>query len=159
MRMIIAVFAALSVGVLSQAFGTDPPTAEAAKPTAPAPATPAPASPSADSSATITPTAAELPADGKTTPTATNADGTKPVRLIVGDSAAEARLKKLRAAGYRPEAHGDEVVFCRREPVLGTHFQHKVCNTAEQLESMASTSQDEVEQMQRDGMKGNPSSH
>jgi hypothetical protein len=154
MRMIIAVFAALSVGVLSQAFGTDPPVTEAAKPT-----TPAPASPSVDSSATITPTPAELPADRKTTATATSADGTKPIRLIVGDSAAEARLKQLRAAGYKPEAHGDEVVFCRREPVLGTHFQHKVCNTAEQLESVASTGQDEVEQMQRVGMKGNPTGH
>jgi hypothetical protein len=41
---------------------------------------------------------------------------------------------------------------------LGTHFQRKVCNTAEQLESVASTGQDDVEQMQRDGMKGNPSS-
>jgi hypothetical protein len=151
MRMIIAVFAVLSVGVLSQAFGTDPPVEGAAKPT-----TPAPASPSVDSSATITP--AELPADRKTTATAASADGTKPVRLIVGDSAADARLKKLRAAGYTPEAHGDEVVFCRREPVLGTHFQRKVCNTAEQLESVASTGQDDVEQMQRDGMKGNPSS-
>jgi hypothetical protein len=152
MRMIIAVFAALSVGVLSQAFGTDPPVAEAAKPT-----TPAPASPSVDSSATTTP--AEQPADRKTTATATSADGTKPVRLIVGDSAAEARLNKLRAAGYKPEAHGDEVVFCRMEPVLGTHFKRKVCNTAEQLESVASTGRDEVEQMQRDGMRGNPSGH
>jgi len=154
MRMIIAVFAALSVGDLSQAFGTDPPVAEGVKPT-----TPAPASPSVDSSATITPTPAELPADRKTTATASSADGTKPVRLIVGDSAAEARLKQLRAAGYKPEAHGDEVVFCRKEPVLGTHFQRKVCNTAEQLESVASTSQDEVEQMQRIGMKGNPTGH
>jgi hypothetical protein len=128
--------------------------AGAAKPT-----TPAPASPSVDSSATITPTPAELPADRKTTATATSTDGTKSVRLIVGDAAAEARLKKLRAAGYKPEAHGDEVVFCRREPVLGTHFQRKVCNTAEQLESVASTGQDELEQMQRDGMKGNPSGH
>jgi hypothetical protein len=139
MRMIISVFAALSVGFLTQAFGTDPPVAEAAKPTAAAPT-----SPSADSSATTTPAPA---------------DGTKTVRMIVADPAAEARLKRLRAAGYKPEAHGDEVVFCRREPVLGTHFQKKVCNTAEQLESLAATSRDEVEQMQRDGMKGNPSGH
>src|SRR4051812_16298315 len=154
MRIMVTVFAALSLSVLSQAFATDPPVAEATKAT-----TPAPASPSVDSSATITPTPAELPADRNTTTTETSADGTKFVRLIVGDAAAEARLKKLRAAGYKPEAHGDEVVFCRREPVLGTHFQRKVCNTAEQLESVASTSRDEVEQMQRDGMKGNPSSN
>ena len=154
MRMIIAVFAALSVGGLSQAFGTDPPVAEATKST-----TPAPASPSVDSSATIALTPVESPAERKTTATATSADGTKPVRVIVGDSAAEARLKRLRAAGYKPEAHGDEVVFCRREAVLGTHFQRKVCNTAEQLDSVASTGQDELEQMQRSGMKGNPSGH
>jgi hypothetical protein len=154
MRMIIAVFAALSVGALSQAFATDPPVTEAAKST-----TPAAASPSVDSNATITPTPAERPADRKTKATATSADGTKSVRLIVGDSAAEARLKRLRTAGYKPEAHGDVVVFCRREPVLGTHFQRKVCNTADQLESVANTGQDELEQMQRDGMRGNPSSN
>jgi len=154
MRMIIGVFAALSVGVLSPAFGTDPPVAEAAKST-----TPAPASPGVNSSATTTATSAEQPADRKSTTTVTSADGTKPVRLIAGDAAAEARLKKLSTAGYKPEAHGDEVVFCRREPVLGTHFQRKVCNTAEQLESLTSTSQDELEQMQRTGMRGNPSGH
>jgi hypothetical protein len=154
MRMIIGVFAALSVGVLSPAFGTDPPVAGAAKPTAPAPA-----SPSVDSSATTTPTSAEQPADRKATATVTSTDGTKLVRLIAGDAAAEARLKRLRAAGYKPEAHGDEVVFCRREPVLGTHFQRKVCNTAEQLESQTNTSQDELEEMQRAGMRGNPSGH
>jgi hypothetical protein len=154
MRMIIGVFAALSVGVLSPAFGTDPPVAEAAPPT-----TPAPVSPSVDSSATTTPASAEQPVDRKATTTVTSADGTKLVRLVAGDAAAEARLKRLRTAGYKPEAHGDEVVFCRREPVLGTHFQRKVCNTAEQLESLASTSQDELEEMQRTGMRGNPSGH
>ena len=154
MRMIIGVFAALSAGVLSPAFGTDPPVAEAAKPT-----TPAPASPSGDSSATTTPASAEQSPGRKATTTATSVDGTKPVRLIAGDVAAEARLKRLRTAGYKPEAHGDELVFCRKEPVLGTHFQRKVCNTAEQLESLTSTSQDELEQMQRDGMRGNPSGH
>src|SRR3569832_759174 len=152
MRKIIAVVAGLSVGVFSQAFGVDPPVSEGAKPASPAPA-------SVDSTSTITPTTGERSADSKTTATAASADGTKPVRLIVGDAAAEARLKQLRAAGYKPEAHGDEVVFCRREPVLGTHFQHKVCNTAEQLESMTKTGQDEVDQMQRDAMKGNPSGH
>src|SRR5689334_10675142 len=150
MRMVIGVFAALSVGVLSPAFGTDPPVAEAAKPTAVAPV-----SRSVDSSATTTPTSAEQPVDRKAT--TTSVDGTKPLRLIVGDAAAEARLKRLRAAGYKPEAHGDEVVFCRREPVLGSHFQRKVCNTAEQLESQTNTSQDELEEMQRAGMRGNPS--
>ena len=154
MRMIIGVFAALSVGVLSPAFGTDPPVPGAAKPTAPAPA-----SPSVNSSVTTTPASAEQPADHKSTATVTSADGTKLVRLIAGDAAAEARLKRLRAAGYKPEAHGDEVVFCRREPVLGTHFQRKVCNTAEQLESQTNTSQDELEEMQRAGMRGNPSGH
>jgi len=154
MRMIIGLFAALSVCVLSPAFGTDPPAAEAATP-----ATAAPAAPTMDSSATSTPMAAKQPTDGKASTTATSTEGTKTVRLIAGDAPAEARLKKLRAAGYKPEAHGDEVVFCRREPVLGTKFQRKVCNTAEQLESASSTGQDELEQMQRDGMRGNPSGH
>ena len=53
--------------------------------------------------------------------------------LTAGDSAAATELKRLKAAGYKPEAHGSEIWFCRKEAVLGSRFEKKICNTADQL--------------------------
>jgi hypothetical protein len=140
MRMIIGLFTVLSVCALSQAMATDPP-AEAPK---------AAASTSAASSPSSTTT-------DKTAAVATSADGTKQVKLVAGDADADARLKKLRAAGYKPEMHGKEVLFCRKEPVVGSRFEKKVCNTAEQLDAQMTNGRDAVETAQRMGLgAGNP---
>ena len=132
MRMIIGLFTVLSVGALSQAMATDPP-AEA---------------PKAATSAAATPSS---------TTTAKSEDGAKTVKLVAGDEAADARLKKLRAAGYKAEMHGKDVVFCRKEPILGSRFEKKVCNTAEELDNQMSSGRDLVENTQRNGLgMGNP---
>jgi len=136
MRIIIGLFTVLSVGALSQAMATDPP-AEAPK---------AATSASAPSSTTSTST-------DKTTTTAT----TKTVKLVAGDVAADERLKKLRAAGYKAEMHGSDVVFCRKEPVVGSRFDKKVCNTAEELDNQMANGRDLLETTQRNGLGlGNP---
>ena len=146
MRIIIGLFTVLSVGALSQAMATDPP-AEAPKAAASAPA------PSSTTPATTT-TTSTSPTD-KTTTTAT--DGTKTVRLVAGDAAADERLKKLRAAGYKTEMHGKDVVFCRKEPVLGSRFEKKVCSTAEEIDNQMSSGRDMLETTQRTGLGlGNP---
>lgn len=41
--------------------------------------------------------------------------------------------KKLISRGYRLEVKNGEKTFCRREVALGSHFEKKVCGTAEQL--------------------------
>lgn len=144
MRMIVGLFTVLTVGALSQAMATDPP-AEAPK---------AATSTSAPSSTTQASTTTSSTTSDKA---ATSTDGTRQVRLIAGDEAADTRLKKLRAAGYRTEMHGQDVVFCRKEPVLGTRFEHKVCHTAEELDNMSSNGRDTVETAQRNGLGvGNP---
>jgi len=144
MRMIVGLFTVLTVGALSQAMATDPP----------ADATKAATSTSAPSSTT---TAATSTSSATTDKVATNAGGTRQVKLIAGDEAADTRLKKLRAAGYKTEMHGQEVVFCRKEAVLGTRFDHKVCHTAEELDNMSSNGRDAVETAQRNGLGvGNP---
>jgi hypothetical protein len=140
MRMIVGLFTVLTVGALSQAMATDPP-AEAPK---------AATSTSAPSSTTQASTTTSDKA-------ASSSDGTRQVTLIAGDEAADTRLKKLRAAGYKTEMHGSDVVFCRKEPVLGTRFEHKVCHTAEELDNMSSNGRDTVETAQRNGLGvGNP---
>jgi len=141
MRMIVGLFTILSVGALSQAMATDPP-AE---------------TPKAATSTTAPATSTSSTTTDKATTTATSSDGTKTVKLVAGDVEADTRLKKLRAAGYRAEMHGNEVVFCRKQPVLGSRFEKKVCNTAEEIDNQMSNGRDVVENTQRNGLGvGNP---
>jgi len=87
--------------------------------------------------ASTPPPAAEPAADSSTSLKAPAADSkaTQAPKLVLtaGDAEAAAQLKRLKAAGYRPEAHGDEIWFCRKEAVLGSRFEKKICNTADQL--------------------------
>jgi len=71
------------------------------------------------------------------------------MKLVAGDADAEARLKQLKAAGYKAEVRGDQVFFCRKEPQLGSRFERKVCNTAEALEQQQLDSQEAAKQAQR----------
>lgn len=143
MRMIIGLFTVLSVGALSQAMATDPP-AEASK------AATSTTAPSSTAPATTSTT-------DKADTVAKSADGAKTVKLVAGDAAADERLKKLRAAGYKAEMHGKDVVFCRKEPILGSRFDQKVCNTAEELDNQMANGRDLVESSQRNGLGlGNP---
>ena len=59
--------------------------------------------------------------------------------------------RRLLSQGYRMEMHGGERTFCRREVVLGSHFEKKVCGTAEQLATSRQTSRDATELSQRHG--------
>ena len=139
MRKLIGLLAVISVGSVSPVFATDPPAATTStSSTAPA-STPA----KTDQS--------------KGTITAQTSDG-KIVKLVAGDEAAGKQLARLKAAGYKAEMHGEQVVFCRREPELGSRFERKVCNTAEALEQQTTTAKDYTERTQRMGMsnpKGN----
>ncbi len=144
MRMIIGLFTVLSICALSQAMATDPP---AQAPAASAPASTTPATTGTSSATT----------DKDKAATTAAADGTKTVKLVAGDAAADERLKKLRAAGYKTEMHGKDVVFCRKEPVLGSRFEKKVCSTAEELDNQMASGKDMLESTQRTGLGlGNP---
>jgi hypothetical protein len=129
MRNLIGFLAIISVGALSTtAFATDPP------------------APSATSStSTSASTTTDKSANAKTT--STTSDGT--VKLVAGDVEADKQLKRLKAAGYKPEMHGGEVVFCRKEAVLGSRFEKKMCNTAEALEQQMNSAQEMASQAQR----------
>ena len=129
MRNLIGFLAAISVGALSTtAFATDPPAPSAAS--------------STSTSATTTP---DKSTDAKTT--SSTSDGK--VKLVAGDEAADKQLKRLKAAGYKPEMRGGEVVFCRKEAVLGSRFEKKMCNTAEALDQQMNSAQEMASQAQR----------
>jgi hypothetical protein len=150
MRISIEILTVLCLGAVFQAIASEPP---ASSPAAASESAAAPtATPDAHASTTTT------TANGARTTTANTEAGTKTVNLVAGDAAADAKLKKLKAMGYKAEMHGNEVVFCRNEAQLGSRFKHKVCNTAEVLDKQMLDSQDLTKQAQRNlsnGLKGN----
>jgi hypothetical protein len=83
--------------------------------------------------------------------TAQTSDG-KILKLIAGNEAADKQLARLKAAGYKAEMHGEELVFCRREAQLGSRFERKVCSTADALERQATMAQEITERTQRMGV-------
>lgn len=128
MRNLIGFLAAISVGALSTtAFATDPP---------------APSAASATSTSATTP---DKSAEAKTTSSTSDSK----LKLVAGDEAADKQLKRLKAAGYKPEMRGGEVVFCRKEAQLGSRFEKKMCNTAEALEQQMNSAQEMASQAQR----------
>jgi len=80
------------------------------------------------------------------------------VKLVAGDEEAAAQLKRLKAAGYKPEVRGREIIFCRKEPELGSRFDKKVCGTADQLERNALEAKELAERTQRSNMGRMPGS-
>jgi hypothetical protein len=126
MRVTLGLATLLCVGMASQAFAADPPSA-------------APASEAATSASQPTPDVATA-----ATPSAASAD--KPS----SDSTLnDKEIKALRAQGYRPVVRNGETLYCRDEAPLGSRFEKRVCNTADQLAELARNSQENTVHAQR----------
>jgi hypothetical protein len=115
----------LFVGAGSSALADEP--AVPADQVQPAPAA---AATSATSSAPVAP-AASVKAEA-----ASNSDVTA------------AQMKAFRQAGYKPEVHNGQTIFCRREAQLGTRFESKVCGTATDIARSTANSQELAERIQ-----------
>jgi hypothetical protein len=139
MRKLIGLLAVISVASVSPAFATDPPAATTSASSTEAPSTPA---------------KTDQPSASKGI-TAQTSDG-KIVKLVAADADADKQLARLKAAGYKPELHGEELVFCRREAQLGSRFERKVCSTADAIEQQATLAQELTERTQRIGGVSNP---
>jgi hypothetical protein len=59
--------------------------------------------------------------------------------------------KRLISRGYRLEVQNGQKTFCRREVVLGSHLEKKVCGTADQLAQAQRTGREVTENSQRRG--------
>ena len=105
--------------------------------------TQATASSSAATTPTTTTSASSTPASK---PVATN---TSEVTLRAKDKDAEAQIKRLRAAGYKPVLVNGEVIFCRKEIAMDSRFEEKHCGTAERLAAEADSGRQAVEDRQR----------
>ena len=131
MRISIGLLTVLCVGALSQAVAMNPPTSQSST---------ASAAPSSEPAASTS-----SPESNSTSAQA----GPKTVKLVAGDADAQAQLKRFKAMGYKAELHGHTVLFCRKEPVLGSHFEQKACNSADELEKKTLDAQEATKLTQR----------
>jgi hypothetical protein len=113
----IVLAAAISAGMASAAWCADEPAQTTATSSAPAaqqtPAQPAPAQPAAAASS-------DAAAKAKETAAAANSKEAEDE-------------KRLLSRGYKKETRGSQTVYCRKEIKTGSHFETKVCGTAESM--------------------------
>jgi hypothetical protein len=131
-RMMPVLFAC----VATQAYSSEDP------PTTPAPVEAVkPATPAAAPAAT-----ADTP-----TPTTPAPAPAAPQRLVLEDKTlTAAEVNHLLSQGYKPQkGRGDTVLYCRSESQLGTHFEKKVCMSADQIKTRTRESRDITEGLQR----------
>jgi hypothetical protein len=113
------------------------------------------ATPTAQSSSTTT-TTSTTASQEPTTSTTKPASNAAPAQSDKRDELTPDE-KRLLSAGYHLHVENGQKVFCRREAQLGSHFEHKVCGTAEQLAAARQTSREVLENTQRPG--ANPTGH
>jgi hypothetical protein len=153
MRAPIGLMTLICVGALSQALALEPPTSST-PPATPdsAPASQADRTPADPQPGVKTPgdaPASDSPAAPTTTMKATvTSDGSR-VKLTTTDPETAAEIKRLTAAGYSPQMRGTEVVFCRKEIPVGSRFEKKTCNTADELANIARGAQENAQKVQR----------
>ncbi len=92
------------------------------------------------------PSAAKTPSQ-PTASTTAPAAGTSPAHASNAQELTSDE-KKLISRGYHLEVHTGEKTFCRREVVLGSHFEKKVCGTADQLAASTRASRDAIDDAQ-----------
>lgn len=149
MRSIIFASLSLILGAATVFAHEDPPQQQpasvASAATTAVPSQAAPATPASTLAASTSPATSSQPAAPAAISTA--AHPTQPqgltdtnVPAANPDSAADEKL--VLSLGYKRRVRDGQVTFCRTEVVLGSHFEKKVCGTAEQLASAQRLSKD-----------------
>jgi hypothetical protein len=122
-------------------LAAEPKPASASSPPAPAPAAAEP------QTATATPASAEQPSAAKSASDSTPA-ATAAAKPDAGKTELTAADHELMSQGYKLEMRHGEKYFCRRETIMGSHFEQKTCNTAASIEAQMASSQELVRRMQ-----------
>jgi len=113
MRIAVVLLACLAAGALTSAFADPQNESQAAPAASPAPSAPAPAAVPATSAPDATAAAAQAAA---------------------AKAEIDSDTQHFLAEGYKPEMHGGEQIFCRKETALGSRLAPvKNCGTIEQL--------------------------
>ena len=138
MKTFIRLMPVLVACVAAQAFASNDP-----------PATPAPA---AAPAATTTSTAT-ADTSSATSPAPAPATGQK---LVLEDKTlTNTEVQRMLSQGYKPQKGRDNtVLYCRNEAQMGTHFEKKVCMTADQIKQATLDSADLTRKFQQN--QGSP---
>ena len=123
MSTFVRLLSVICICAITPAFAGGPAPAE---PEQPASQSSAPAAPNAASqpataeSSTTTNAASTTPATAEKTSTTQSPNAATANKVVLVDKTmTDAQVKQLLAKGYRPQARGGEVFYCRREQVLG----------------------------------------
>jgi hypothetical protein len=89
--------------------------------------------------------------DATATATATDKATAEKIKKIVleDDTITEAQAKQILSKGYRPEGKSHEVRYCKKEYVVGSRFESKVCRSALEILQIQSDSKDLTNSVQR----------
>jgi hypothetical protein len=131
MRVALGLVFFLCIGEFSRVLAADPPPPPPSPPAAQAEQAPTPASPS-------------TPA-----PTSTSAQPRVVAEAVSADGVTKEELKRVQVAGYKQKTRGDQIVYCRMDPVLGTRFDREMCATARDLEFIRAHGQEMATQAQK----------
>jgi hypothetical protein len=93
---------------------------------------------------------ASPPTPAKAAAESPQANSSPPSPTVVVTAAQD---KKWRSQGYKPVVRNGETLYCRREPILGSHFATSACRTAASLEDAERSGQYYVEQNQHVGVQ------
>jgi len=128
MRVALGLVLFLCIGAVSPVLADDaPPPAKTSTPAQASTLTPAPA------------------ATGAKPPVVTQAKAD----AVSADGVTKEELKRLHVAGYKQKTRGNQIVYCRVEPVLGTRFDREMCGTARDLEFVRANGREMATQMQK----------
>ena len=152
MRNIVGVTAIVIAWMAGSAFAMEPPSSS--DPQSSSGSQPAASAEQAKSPSTST--AASTSSSPQVSAVATVRGTDTQVKLVAGDDAAAAQMKRFKAAGYKSEVRKGEVVWCRKEQQIGSRFEVKNCATAQQLEDQMRQAQDATLKAQRTLSQGMP---
>jgi hypothetical protein len=64
----------------------------------------------------------------------------------------QAEVNRMLSQGYKPKkGRGDDILYCRDEAAMGTHFTRTVCLTAQQIKQRTQDSREITEKLETNG--------
>ncbi|HEY6921848.1 MAG TPA: hypothetical protein VI653_00145 [Steroidobacteraceae bacterium] len=86
----------------------------------------------------------------------------KPVRsapvVLQDKTLTQEEVNRMLSQGYKPKkGRGDDVLYCRSEPQMGSHFEKTVCLTAQQIKQRTQDSREITDKLEMNA--GNQPGH
>jgi hypothetical protein len=77
----------------------------------------------------------------------------RPAPVVLQDKTlTQAEVNRMLSQGYKPKkGRGDDVLYCRDEAAMGTHFTRTVCLTAQQIKQRTQDSREITDRLETNG--------